>query len=175
MEFDPMMYSKEVARIFVGCDPNDCDLEQMMVLEYSLRKHASIPIHIQWMRLSRDPNSFWYTNGEGEGWSTEHWATPFSALRWSIPAFCNFQGRAFYTDADVLYLSDIADIWYYPMSEGKVILAAGTGEELRLGEILWDCEAAESILPSVEELRRDTIGHKKCKVFLNGTRNTLNL
>ena len=47
-------------RIFVGCDPNDCDLEQMMVLEYSARKHASRPVEITWMRLSRDPASPWY-------------------------------------------------------------------------------------------------------------------
>ena len=25
----------ETIRVFVGCDPNDCDLEQMMVLDYS--------------------------------------------------------------------------------------------------------------------------------------------
>lgn len=160
-----MIYSKEVARIFVGCDPNDCDLEQMMVLEYSLRKHASIPVHIQWMRLSRDPSSFWYSSGEGDGWQTEHWATPFSALRWSIPAFCGFQGRAFYSDSDVMYLSDIAEIWNHSMSEGKVILAAGSGEGLRLGEMLWDCEAAKSILPSIENLRRDITGHKKMQHF----------
>ncbi len=160
-----MIISNDVARVFVGCDPNDCDLEQMMVLEYSLRKHASIPVHIEWMRLSRDPNSFWYSNGEGEGWHTERWATPFSALRWSIPAFCGFQGRAFYSDADVLYLSDIADIWYHPISEGKIILAAGSGEELRLGEMLWDCKTAKGILPSFEILRSDMFGHKKMQHF----------
>jgi len=27
-------------KVFVGCDPNNCDLEQLMVLEYSVRKHT---------------------------------------------------------------------------------------------------------------------------------------
>ncbi|CAI2501132.1 glycosyl transferase [Serratia ficaria] len=160
-----MTQPMDIARVFVGCDPNDCDLEQMMVLEYSLRKHASIPVQIEWMRLSRDPADFWYSNAAGEGWTTECWATPFSAFRWGIPAFCNFQGRAFYSDADVLYLSDIAEIWRHPMGEGKAILAAGSGQDLRLGEMLWDCEAAARFLPPLEALRGDRLGHKKMQQF----------
>ncbi|MGR3840246.1 glycosyl transferase [Serratia marcescens] len=155
----------DVARVFIGCDPNDCDLEQMMVLEYSLRKHASIPVQIEWMRLSRDSASPWYSQSGGEGWTTERWATPFSAFRWGIPAFCNFQGRAFYSDADVLYLCDIAEIWHHPMKEGTAILAAGSGNDLRLGEMLWDCEAAARFLPPLDELRRDPLGHKKMQRF----------
>lgn len=156
-----MTKSDHVARIFIGCDPNDCDLEQMMVLEYSLRKHTSIPFEIEWMRLSRDPNSFWYSSGTGEGWRTDRWATPFSAFRWSIPARCNFQGRAFYTDTDVLFLSDIAEIWHHPVETGKAMLAAGSGSALRLGEILWDCAVAEPFLPPLKDLQHDLRGHKK--------------
>ena len=33
-------------KVFVGCDPNNCDLEQMMVLDYSIQKHTSIPVDI---------------------------------------------------------------------------------------------------------------------------------
>ena len=42
----------QTIQVFVGCDPNNCDLEQMMVLEYSLRKHTSHPVNITWMQLS---------------------------------------------------------------------------------------------------------------------------
>lgn len=98
-------------KVFVGCDPNDCDLEQMMVLEYSLRKHSSLPVNIHWMQLSRNPESFWFSKPEtGEGWNTVKWATPFSAFRWSIPAHCNYEGRAIYMDADMLVMSDIAEL-----------------------------------------------------------------
>ena len=30
--------NNEVIKVFVGCDPNNCDLEQMMVLDYSIHK-----------------------------------------------------------------------------------------------------------------------------------------
>ncbi|WP_431222647.1 glycosyl transferase [Serratia sp. L9] len=136
----------------------------MMVLEYSLRKHATIPVELVWMRLSRDPASFWYS-GAGKGWTTERWATPFSAFRWGIPAYCGFQGRAFYTDADVLFLCDIAEIWHHPMEKGKAMLAAGSNKDLRLGELLWDCSAAARFLPPIEELHRDPDGHKKIQRF----------
>ena len=46
-------------KIFIGCDPNNSDLEQMMVLDYSLHKHTSEPVEIIWMQLSRDPSSVW--------------------------------------------------------------------------------------------------------------------
>ncbi|WP_296470802.1 hypothetical protein [Pigmentiphaga sp.] len=80
-------------KLFIGCDPNDCDLEQMMVLEYSARKHSSLPIDIEWMRLSRAPSSFWFSDpAQGQGWRTEAWATPFSGFRWGVPAFCGYEG-----------------------------------------------------------------------------------
>ena len=87
-------------KLFIGCDPNNSDLEQMMVLDYSLHKHTSEPVEIIWMQLSRDPSSVWYSNPQtGEGWHTEKWATPFSGFRWAIPAYCGFSGRAIYMDA----------------------------------------------------------------------------
>lgn len=160
-----MFSSSESARIFVGCDPNDCDLEQMMVLEYSLRKHASIPLEIVWMRLSRDPQSFWFSDGKGAGWTTDRWATPFSAFRWGIPAYCNFTGRALYLDADIMFMSDVAEMWHHPIDPGRAMLASGSGKELRLGEILWDCAAAKAVLPDIRDLHREPEGHKKLQHF----------
>lgn len=79
------MNTEDTIKVFVGCDPNNCDLEQMMVLDYSIHKHTSVPVEIVWMQLSRDPNSYWYSNPEtGEGWNTTKWSTPFSGFRWAI-------------------------------------------------------------------------------------------
>ena len=89
-------------RVFVGCDPNDCDLEQMMVLEHSLRLHSSLPIELTWMRLSRDRRSPFLSDASaGAGWRTERWATPFSGFRWAVPALCGYAGRAIYMDTDI--------------------------------------------------------------------------
>ena len=43
------MNTEDTIKVFVGCDPNNCDLEQMMVLDYSIHKHTSVPVEIVWM------------------------------------------------------------------------------------------------------------------------------
>lgn len=158
----------DTIRVFAGCDPNDCDLEQMMVLEHSMRKHASLPVDITWVRLSRNPQSFWYSNPQadaatGVGWRTERWATPFSALRWAIPERCNFEGRAIFMDTDMVVLSDIAELWRTPIRESAVFAARHDEGFQRFCIMLWDCAAARRVLPSLAQLRADPETHNKLK------------
>jgi hypothetical protein len=159
-------------RVFVGCDPNDCDLEQMMVLEHSLRKRASLPVEIEWMQLSRDPSSFWYSSpGDAPaGWRTERWATPFSGFRWAVPARCGFEGRAIYMDTDMIVLGDIADLWRSPI-DAPAILSCRTDTGMnRYGVMLWDCAAARSTLPDLERLRSRPESHRElCRRFVAET------
>lgn len=154
--------SDGIIKVFVGCDPNNCDLEQMMVLEYSVHKHTSSPVEIVWMQLSRNPDSYWYSNPEtGEGWNTTKWATPFSGFRWAIPDYCNYSGRAIYMDADVVILSDLAQLWQHPI-EGKAIVAAKTNADMtRLCTCLWDCAKAKSNIMPINQLRQDVDSHQK--------------
>ena len=59
-----------VVKLFIGCDPNDCDLEQLMVLHYSITKYSSLPVDITFMQLTRDRSSFWYSGLKPEeGWT----------------------------------------------------------------------------------------------------------
>ena len=44
----------DAVRIFIGTSANGEDAEAEMVYEYSLRKNASVPIEITWMRQTRD-------------------------------------------------------------------------------------------------------------------------
>ncbi len=154
--------SDEIIKVFVGCDPNNCDLEQMMVLEYSIHKHTKSPVEIIWMQLSRNPDSYWYSNPEtGEGWNTAKWATPFSGFRWAIPEYCNYSGRAIYMDADVVILSDLAQLWQHPI-EGQAIVAAKTNADMtRLCTCLWNCTKAKSKILPIEQLRQDVDSHQK--------------
>jgi len=156
------MKQNDTIRVFVGCDPNNCDLEQMMVLDYSIHKHTSLPVEIVWMQLSRDPTSYWYSNPEtGEGWDTTKWDTPFSGFRWAIPEYCDYSGRAVYMDADVVILSDLAELWQHQI-EGKSIVAAKTSaKKTRLCTCVWDCNRAKNIIPPVEQIKQDPDGHKK--------------
>ncbi|NKF23608.1 glycosyl transferase [Solimonas marina] len=149
-------------KIFAGCDPNDCDLEQMMVLEHSVRKRSSLPVEIEWMRLSRDPASHWYSDpSRGEGWRTERWATPFSGFRWGVPSRCGYEGRAIYMDTDMLVLGDIAELWTMPMPAPAVFAARTDLDMPRYCVMLWDCAAAREILPDVEQLRARPEAHRE--------------
>ena len=152
--------SNDIIKVFVGCDPNNCDLEQMMVLDYSLHKHTSAPVEIVWMQLSRDPNSYWYSNPEtGEGWNTTKWATPFSGFRWAIPEYCNFSGKAVYMDADVIILSDLTELWNHPI-EGESVVAAKTNTDTaRLCTCIWNCDGAKEAILSIKQLRKDPDSH----------------
>lgn len=152
----------EVVKIFVGCDPNNCDLEQMMVLDYSIRKNTQQKVDITWMQLSHDPQSPWYTNQQNnEGWKTEKWATPFSGFRWAIPELCNFQGRAIYMDADVIVLCDILELWSHPMSDEAMVIAKGGKSSARLCTSVWNCEKAKQYLPTIKNIQANPESHKK--------------
>jgi hypothetical protein len=137
-------------RIFVGTSANDEDLEAQAVYEYSLRKHhPADDLDITWMRLSRDPTSFWYSDPEKrEGWDTKTWATPFSALRWGIPAACGYEGRAIYTDPDMIVMDDIEKLWNEDF-RGKAIVA----HHGVFCTMLMDCAALKSILPPIDEIK----------------------
>lgn len=150
----------DTINIFVGCDPNNCDLEQLMVLEYSIRKHTHHPIKIHWMQLSHDPKSPWYSDpAQKKGWNTEKWATPFSGFRWAIPELCNFTGRAIYMDADVIVLSDISELWQHPIDDQAIVIAKGK-KSARLCTCVWDCAKAQEFLPSLEKLRTEANSHQ---------------
>lgn len=140
-------------RLFVGCSANDEDLEAQAVFEYSLRKHhPANDIDLTWMRLSKNPDSFWYADPDAHhGWRTASWATPFSALRWGIPAFCNFQGRAIYMDCDMILMDDIVKLWNHPWDVNKAIIAKG--ESVLYCTMLMDCALLQPILPPIEDIK----------------------
>lgn len=172
-------------RIFVGCDGNNGDLESQAVLEFSLRKNTKRELEITWCQLSRDPASPWYSDGP-HGWQTQYWTTPFSGARWAIPALCGHQGQAIYTDSDVIFMADIAELWDQPMPAGKVVIAKGGEHGQRLCVSKWDCAAAETALPPLDAIKRDPHAHRSLMrhfaahpemvaPFLGGDWNTLDL
>ncbi|WP_269913684.1 glycosyltransferase [Acinetobacter sp. HY1485] len=154
--------SNEKIKVFVGCDPNNCDLEQMMVLEYSIKKHTQNPVEIVWMQISHDENSFWFSEkNKNLGWNTQKWATPFSGFRWAIPEYCNFEGRAIYMDADVIVLCDLLELWHHPIGENAIVAAKGGKKSARLCTCVWDCAKAKAYIPALSEFKMDENGHQK--------------
>jgi hypothetical protein len=137
-------------RVFCACAPDGLDAESQLVVEHSLVSRASRPVEITWMRLSRDPDSPFYSD-RGRGWDTRNWATPFSWFRYAIPELCSFEGRAIYCDSDVMFLADVAELADAPMEPGKVVMARSFD---RLCVSLWDCAEARTYLPPIATLQR---------------------
>lgn len=121
------------------------DAESQAVLEYSLRQHASEPLDIVWLSVGEPPM---------DGWNTRGWSTPFSGLRWAIPALCGFEGRAIYLDSDMIAMGDVAELWGQEIPEGKAVLAKGEGRKLRTCVMLMDCQALGAWLPPLKDVKR---------------------
>jgi hypothetical protein len=145
-------------KVFVGCAANGEDAESQAVLEYSLRLHASEPVDIVWMKLSRDPASFWYSDGEN-GWQTQQWATPFSGFRWAIPEYCKFQGKAIYMDSDMIINADIAELWNKEFQPGKVVIQKNAPG--RLDVSLWNCAEAQNYILPLKRLQQLPNSHAR--------------
>lgn len=142
-------------RIFVGCAPDGHDAESAAVLDYTLRKHASLPIELTWMIASRDPESAF------AGWDMSRWATPFSGFRHAVPALCGFEGRAIYMDSDLIVQADIAELWCTEIAPGKVVVAR---DPTRLCVVLFDCAAARPHMLALDALKQAD-GHQRQSAY----------
>lgn len=85
-------------RVFVGTAPEHAKAER--ALEHSIRRHASAPVEINWMRV-----------GDFEFKSVG--PTGFTLYRWCIPHLCNHEGYAIYLDVDMILTADIAELYEY--------------------------------------------------------------
>lgn len=121
-------------RVFVGCDGNNCDLEQMAVFDYTLHRHASQPVELRWMRLTHDKGSPWRLSK----WATSSFSTPFTPFRWSVPSVCGWEGRAIYCDVDQWWQQDVAELWNHPMN-GKVLLNKSNEGKAGFSVTMFDC------------------------------------
>jgi len=139
-------------KVFVGCAPDGLDAESQAVFEWSLRKHATVPVEITWMIASLDPKSPF------GAWDMRRWTTPFSGFRWAVPFLCGYQGRAVYSDSDVIWMADVKELHDQPLATGKALLAKGDGS-WRMCVSVWDCAAARDVVMPFPELRRDPDSH----------------
>lgn len=126
-----------------------------MVLEYSLKKHSSLPIELTFMKISDNITSPW------GGWDTQLWATPFSGFRWSIPEVCNFAGKGVYMDSDMIILSDIAKLWNQSFDAGKVVLTKGGEQTWRYCVCMWNNAFARDFLLPLERMKANPDSHRR--------------
>jgi len=139
-----------------------------VALEHSLRARASAPLEFTWLKTSSDPASPCYTDPKtGAGWRIEHWATPWTALRWAVPALCGWAGRAIYFDCPTIVLGDVADLAVAPMPRGVFVLARRAGRELRTACLVFDCAAARPWLGDIVAMQTDPGAHQRVGQLLD--------
>lgn len=124
-------------RVYVGTGP-----EQMLavkVLEYSIRKHASMTVELFPLNVAgagiEIPRPKDAENAP---------RTPFSFQRFLIPQLAGQRGRAIYFDSDMQLFSDIRRLWTMPL-DGADLLAARSRDESdrkpQFSVMLLDCGA----------------------------------
>jgi hypothetical protein len=147
-------------RVYVGA--TEQEMLPVKVLEYSIRKHASMSVDVLPLHLSKipipcpkDPRN--------------RPRTPFSFQRFLIPALTGYQGRAIYLDSDMQVFKDIKRVWEMPF-EGADLLTAraaiGSERKPQFSVMVLNCEALdwdiEKIVRSLDEnsLTYDDLVHR---------------
>ena len=123
-------------KIFVAATEDQ--MLAVKVLEYSIRKHASLniqvtPLHRCGIEIPtpHDPENLP--------------RTPFSFQRFLIPEIVGYSGRAIYLDSDMQVFQDIRNLWTLPMAEVQ-LKAVGDAANLRQPQfsvMLLDCAALQ--------------------------------
>lgn len=98
-------------RVWVGADRSQALAAR--VLEYSIRRHSSLPVQVEHMidlpvPEPRDP--------------ARRQRTGFSFSRFCIPALAGRRGRGIYMDADMLVFADVRELWELPFDGGTVLI-----------------------------------------------------
>ena len=122
-------------RIYVG------SLEEQMlavkVLEYSIRKHASMTVEV--LPLHHAPLNMPMPRD-----AKNAPRTPFSFQRFLIPALAQHRGRAIYLDSDMQLFADIRQLWVSPFAGADLLAASKPDDSQRRPQfsvMLLDCES----------------------------------
>ena len=132
MDFAPLDVETPI-RVYVAT--TEAQMLAVKVLEYSIRKHASMstavfPLHESGIEIPT-PEKL-----ENQG------RTPFSFQRFLIPQLAGYRGRAIYLDSDMQVFDDIKQVWSLPF-DGAQLLAvrdpAETARRPQFSVMLLDC------------------------------------
>jgi hypothetical protein len=134
-------------RVFVGTEK-----EQMLavkVLEYSIKKHATMPVEIIPLFQAISDRGINVPEPRDPQLKPR---TPFSFQRFAIPALKEYQGRAIYLDSDMLVFQDIKELWTWEFDGADLLSVSepeGSGRASQFSVMVLDCE---NLKWNVEEL-----------------------
>jgi hypothetical protein len=103
-------------KVWIGYDPREVDAFE--VCRRSMRRHSSIPLEIQPLRLDALREGGWYRRPtkvleDGTLWdviSNVPMSTEFSLSRFLVPFLCDFHGWAVFVDCDFLFRTDLSEL-----------------------------------------------------------------
>lgn len=121
-------------RIYVGA--TEAQMLPLKVLEYSIRKHASVSVKVFPLHQARIeiPQSKDKINQP---------RTPFSFQRFLIPELAGRRGRAIYLDSDMLVFKDIRRLWNLPFDGADLLTVREldvAGRRPQFSVMILDCE-----------------------------------
>lgn len=122
-------------RVYVGTTEDQ--MLSVKVLEYSLRKHASMTVEV--FPLHRAPIEVPRPKAAANAPRT-----PFSFQRFLIPELAGRRGRAVYVDSDMQLFRDIRQLWTQPFEGADLLAVTKPGDSERRPQfsvMLLDCAA----------------------------------
>ena len=155
VDFAPLDMEAPV-RIFVGA--TEAQMIPTKVLEYSIRKHASMttevfPLHRARVEIPQPKDA------------RNRPRTPFSFQRFLIPELAEHQGRAVYLDSDMLVFKDIRRLWMLPFEDAQLLTVKAQGfgrSKPQFSVMLMDCGALDwNIGEIVAQLDRHELSYEE--------------
>lgn len=130
--------AQETIEIFLGTQQEQ--ILACQVLEYSIRKHASLPVKITPLFAAISQAKIAIPEPRKPENKPK---TPFSFQRFAIPELMNYQGRAIYLDSDMQVFQDIAQLWYWDFQGADLLSVAPSPTSQRLPQfsvMVLNCE-----------------------------------
>jgi hypothetical protein len=150
LDYAPMDIQAPV-RVYVAA--TEAQMLAVKVLEYSIRKHASLTVQVKPLHLSgiEIPTPLKPENRP---------RTPFSFQRFLIPALTGYEGRAIYLDSDMQVFQDIRGLWNASLEDADLLAVqepGSTGRRPQFSVMLLNCRSLrwdiEEIVRSLNEDR----------------------
>lgn len=148
LDYAPLDVQSPV-RVYVAA--TEAQMLAVKVLEYSLRKHASLTVQVSPLHLSgiKIPSPARPENRP---------RTPFSFQRFLIPALTGYQGKAIYLDSDMQVFQDIRGLWKVPLEDADLLAVqepGSTGRRPQFSVMVLDCASLrwdiQEIVQSLDE------------------------
>jgi Glycosyl transferase family 8 len=148
LDYAPLDVQSPV-RVYVAA--TEAQMLAVRVLEYSIRKHASLTVQVRPLHLSGIEIP---TPAKPENRPR----TPFSFQRFLIPALTGYQGRAIYLDSDMQVFQDIRRLWNVSFENADLLAVqepGSTGRRPQFSVMVLNCASLrwdiEEIVQSLNE------------------------